>query len=72
MKKKLFSRPLLLSSIIVAIALMPGCKKEKEKTGCKTCKASGIDRQPVEKEVCTAEEEKEFRDDNPGSEVTCN
>ena len=57
---------ILLSSIIA-------CKKKTEDVAeCKTCKATSIDGMPVEKQVCTDAEEKKFRDDNPGAQITCN
>jgi uncharacterized lipoprotein YehR (DUF1307 family) len=62
--------------LFTAIAISnTGCGKKEEvpAQACKTCKAfgAGIDGQTIQKEVCTPEEEKAFRNEHTGVEISC-
>lgn len=69
-------RTVSLLSLIIFVLTVSKCSEKGEDTNadCKICKALGVgpDQQTIQKEVCTAEEEKAFRNANAGREISCN
>jgi hypothetical protein len=60
------------SLLLIAFALtLSQCAKETNT--CKTCRVVGLgpDQQPIEKKICTPEEEQAFKNANPGKEISC-
>lgn len=68
MKKNISIHFIALAALIM---ITVSCKKEKGKNDCKTCMVFGIDQQTIQKEVCSDAQEKAFRDEYAGQEISC-
>jgi len=57
--------------LLFSVILIAGCKKNTDKSDCKTCKAYSIDGLVGEEEVCSEAEEQAFRNEFTGKEISC-
>ncbi len=61
--------------LVICFTTMNHCSKKKDSAdSCRVCKVlgGGVDQQTIQKQVCSDDEEKAFRDANAGKTVTCN